>query len=426
MKEKRTARLQNIGYFTFFLGILLFYNFGIVNNFKLPSIDSIGYAYHLVDYSFGFCTKLLPGAIYHLFYDNVLVPEVNRFQLIILIFIYIATAGLLTKLVSAQNEKGEKKAFLVLALFFLVGPSTLVGYTIEFGMIDVYWLVFTILFLVGFLNDKFSFLIPIAFVLSVMIHFSSVVSYILLFSLMILYKICTGEKKAYNTILLTVSLILAGGLTLYFLKNEMTNLTYTSDEFVQEMARRNLSGEELYTDYYEYALYRIPYYDGFYNNMSEDIIISPDKTALPAALVGIINNIWSQIDITVTSYIWFPEELDNFVATIPIILPALIFFFAFWINQLKQHKNDSKLLRFIYFVMMLQFIATFISGILFSPDISRWASHAFLAQFILVLYIAHKEQGAKDWITSKITSKNGVYIAIYYLFYSMVYMNPYC
>ena len=58
-----------------FFAFIVIYNFVFVDKpFEFSSLCDVTYAYHLVDFSVGFCTKLLPGAIYNFF----LIQQIRR------------------------------------------------------------------------------------------------------------------------------------------------------------------------------------------------------------------------------------------------------------------------------------------------------------------------------------------------------------
>ena len=54
--------------------------------------------------------------------------------------------------------------------------------------------------------------------------------------------------------------------------------------------------------------------------------------------------------------------------------------------------RDNRLQRFCVFLMMVQFPFTAIFGCLFSPDVIRWVTHAFLVFFTMLLYLLYHEE----------------------------------
>ena len=201
-------------YFTFFFAFIVIYNHLFIAPISEWRVDASTYSHHLVDYSMGFCTKLLPGAIYHLFFKEVYENQLNLY-LIILMLIFFAVLSLsVASVVAAQKTKNERSAMTILAMFFLSGPSTFAIHTEQFGMLDTYWLYFGAVFFLIIRNKYLKYLIPLVFIASLLIHFSSALCALIAFALVLLYESCFAEKKG-ERIGYVIIFVLSAGVTAF-------------------------------------------------------------------------------------------------------------------------------------------------------------------------------------------------------------------
>ena len=67
--QPRTASLTDRmrqRYALFFFVFFVLYNFIVVNHCRIVPTWGLTYTYHLLDFSFGFCARFLPGAVFNL------------------------------------------------------------------------------------------------------------------------------------------------------------------------------------------------------------------------------------------------------------------------------------------------------------------------------------------------------------------------
>ena len=414
-------------YFVFFYAFIFFYHTlvagGAVRDW---TVDSATYTHHLVDYSFGFCTKFLPGAIYHIFFKEVYSAQLNVYLRILVLIFFAALAFFMAKALTLQKSRKEKKTVLILSMFYLTGPCTFAIFTQQLGMLDLYWMLFGALFFFAVRNKFLKYLVPVMFVLTLLVHFSSLVSYLFLFVLILLYESLsdrdTKTKTGYGLILV-VSVFIVAALFMYFLLYENANLKYDMASFNNEITARNKEGNYYYV-YFEYALYK------FFDNGTGTNLYVPQSIEhflphfgpkLPVPLAAAIAAALSQAAFNLTLYA--TTQYVIIAAELITLLPLLILFAAFWLHMMKTSKGVKKLL---YLIALAQFYITFAAGILSSVDVGRWCCHAFIVQFTFALYVAVKEKGAREWFEKQLSKFRIWQIMLYMTVYALIQVPAYC
>ena len=132
-----------IGFFAF----LWIYAIAVVGKFKPWDIYDVVYAFHAVDYSMGFASKILVGAVYQFFFGEINRETMIIFDKIVLCIIFAVSSVLLEKLMLHTEEKHRKTAFFIL-MFFLTGTPTFTAYVFALGMMDTFFVVFALLFII--------------------------------------------------------------------------------------------------------------------------------------------------------------------------------------------------------------------------------------------------------------------------------------
>lgn len=412
---------QWLRYGAFFFAFAVLYNFIVINHFKLWQADNVTYTYHLVDYSFGFATKFLPGALYHLFFKEVLVGQLNVYLTVLTLLLFAFAAFMLAKLVCAQTDAAGRKVLLVLSLFFLSGPCTFSVFTYELGMLDEYWLFFSALFLVCLARKYIRFFIPFLFVASLLVHFSSVLSYIAFYAILLLYHIATTAKKSERVglwIVFALSLTVAAVLGIYLITKEQSTLKYSMEEFNRQLEARNRSFDDTYYVYYDYSLYK---------HYEEGVLSYAQVRSEPLLTTGgffaqMVNSVYWQLKNISQFYAQIPGVRLQLLLLVLLSVPLYVLFTKYWVMKIKA---GSALQKFTYFLCIVQFPFTAIIGTLFSPDVPRWMSHALLIQFTLFLYIVYREKDGdkiKALVPQFVGSRE---VLLYYLIYAITFFDPY-
>ena len=424
MKNLKPGKLNTdlLKYTAFFFAFVSLYNFLIVCRCSLWQVDTITYTYHLPDFSFGFVTKVLPGAIYHLFFKEVEPLQLNIYLNCLMLVFFAFVAFALAKLVTSRSSKGSRRTLTVLSIFYLSGPCTFAIFTRELGMLDFYWLLFSVIFLLLVSNKYLKFAVPLIFVLSLLVHFSFVFCYFIFYILILLYRITKAEKKAERislTVVMVLGIAAVIALALYLIAGEHNNLVYSIDEFHKALDARNKFTKDTYYIYYDYAFYKqyeIP--TGSFAEVMKQPLVGGDSF-----FASLINPIYYQLKIIYLSYLYLPERLLNLIGLLALLAPVCFILFRFWAQKIKV--SDNRFQKALYVLMILQFPFTACFGLLFSPDVSRLLTHAFLIQFTLFLYHLYGEDADFAITLQKHRVPKLIALAVYYAVYALTYINPY-
>lgn len=387
------------------------YSFIVTGGCSFWEIDDISYDYYIVDFSVGFCSKLLPGAIYNLFAREINNYSVTKYVTFLLICCFLLISYILECFLNKINCK-DRKEVLILIFFYLSGPYTFAAHVEQFGMLDFHWLI-TAIFFVLFLSNKWSYIliIPLCLV-AVSINFSAIFCFVPFFIVLMLYKVSVlknGKEKIYLTSITFVSCLFSLALSFYFVFFERYNLNYTIDEFHDFLISRGSN----YGLYYEYSFYRdtighLP------QNFGVEIKINGNSFL--EKLFGVVVQ---QLSVTFKMISW-----DDF-ANIIILLPLLILFFDFFKNLIKINKGNL-LKKTIYLCMISIFFVPLIGCVLFSTDINRWVSHSFLLFFTCVFYCVYLEKESACLCLKQSVSKISlVHVFLYFVLYTIATAQTY-
>lgn len=375
----------------FFFVSEILYQFIVTNKFELWQADDVTYTYHVVDFGMGFCTKILPGAIYSAIFHKYSVALVSLWETILFLMFLVIISVLLERLYLSFNNNDYIKLFI---FFALTGPCTLSIFIIEFGMLDVYWFYFAIIAICLIFSKKLvPFTIPLAFLI-VLVHYSSLLCYIPLIVLLMLYKSATSNDKSEKKILVvtaSIFAITALSSSAYFMLFDTSNLKLSMDEFNNAL---NSRGSDYYL-YYDFAFYRT---DSSNDGLDIAQVINNDNTAL-GNLLGILIQ---QIKVTISL---IKPHAD--IAGIILLIPIIVIIMSFFVSKIK-NKNTNLSNKIVLLLMILMFPISFSGGCMFSTDLLRWYSHAFiclLISFLFVLYCNGKSSTDEHSFLINILSK---------------------
>lgn len=390
--------------FTFFVFLVL-YNFVVVSECKLPVISELVYSFHAVDYSMGFCSQMLPGAIFNFFHDQINNELVLIHEIILLLLLFLAVAFFCEKLIKKAPFE-YRKTVLTFIFFFLSGPATFAVYVRDIGSLDVYWVFSVVFFLVCLNNKRLYPLMVIPFVTCVLVHYASFICFIPFFVILTLYRISTLDDKKEKKLLwsvLIVSIVADLVLTVYFIMFQRASLAYTLEEFHAIFDERNVTWRE--------------YYDwNFYQTGKAEI--GEKLTLLNDESISFFKLLLLQIQLTINLYIQYSERFGDVIKTFILILPILVLFFAFIVKKIKNNKVN-KLMVFSLISSFVLFFATNFAALMLSNDRVRWLAHAFLALAVTVLYINYiDKQSPWHFFHNSISKKHVILLILYYFLYS--------
>ena len=377
-------------YALFFFVFVILYNYLIIMKAHIPQMEEPLYSLHLVDFSVGFCTKLLPGAIYYgIFGDHSTRTIALVYEMVLLLLFFAGLSFLLEKFLK-RVEKENKGAALFLLILYLTGPCTFHFFANTIGTLDVYWVFLSLLFFLCLDSKWARWLIPIICFLMIMVHYAAIVSYILMILIILLFKMSGGAKRRIWILIFLLTLVVSVGTVVYFLKYESGNLTMTMDEFDRFMESRGC--EDSY--YFNYSLYENAG-DGFVDyhlDVSSNFIL------------GLLKNIVDRIHLN-RQYL-SGIEMEFFMTLfngMMLLSPFLYFTYKVIMKRVIDLKGDY-LKRIVYMSLMIQFWVTLFIPILVSADSGRWGNHSFLVFFTTLLYLMYSDQELKIAVFERIRS----------------------
>ena len=400
----------------FFFAFLSLYNLVVVNRMAFWDLTDMTYSCYCVDFSFGFASKLLPGAIFNaLFGSHASRETATIFATVIVLIFFVGLSLLLERFMLKMPEFGRNAAF-VLVLFFLSGSYTFSIYTGMLGLIDTWWLLVALLFFVFLENRWLRFLIPFLFALSLMIHFSALVFVITLFSIVLLYKTsCSREnrdRKTYAVIFAFSMLITAVGFFLIILNEGKTLCSV--EEFHEKLLERGTS----YFHYFDYS---------FFHDWFGYIFVPDYVQEVKPFFLKFFCLFYYQIKLNL--YIASPHIDTCLLSTVSgflVLIPAVSFIIRFHCVSFKNEKD--KLKKFCSLLMIAQFPFVFILGLLFatSIDITRYYSHSFTVLLSCFIYVLFSEEKKRELFFEQFgTFENTVFLKLYYLIYASAIL-PVC
>ena len=414
-----------LGYSLAFFLFLCLYNYFIILGGRFSSVTAVVFTYHLVDFKLGFCSKILPGAIFNLFFRQPTIKNVTVFETVLLLVSFAALSFLVAKVITSAKDRKTRRALTVIAFFFFAGPCTFSIYSCYTGMLDSYWLYFALIFMFFVENKYLKFVAPVLLFLMIAVHYAVIISYAAFACMILLYKAaCAEDKKEKKTFIAILAVSAAASLAafFYFLRFDSVNVKLPLEEFRAELVKRaGPDGERVDTQYYDMAFFRD------YVTSSVEIgrqygyvgkgLIPEIKWNLPAPLLNLINLAFSQVYIAFHIEGTVIEKAFKAPYILALCLPLIIFIYSFWIKMIKA--ESSKLKKFCYFLGMAHYPFCVIVGLLNSTDILRWFSPAFIILIAYFLYAVYKEEKAKEIIRGKVLSFDWRLVASYYFVYAV-------
>lgn len=334
------------------------------------------YQFYLCDFSAGFCSRVIVGAITGLFLDKVSVPQMTAIAngAVIVSFVLFALV------IGPVLRKGlREKAFLpvLLAVVLLFEPVIVQSNYMFLGTLDVYVLICFLVILCAYGTPVFYVAAPLFSWLALMVHYHYLFSFFPAVAALFVYSIFLGrEKKTRSAGLASFGVTAAStcSLFVYLVFFAKSYLKCTADEFYERMVARFdvfpamriglekiMDGNVLFRDYFDYNIFG--YYNGTYYYGSG------------------------------SSFIDFLRR-DRISRTIPSLyskyfaytLPVFIAFILIWIVCASRQKG-SRRLPYIAFacIPLALFPELFISS-----DVPRWMSATLTCQFA-VLFAVYRQ-----------------------------------
>ncbi len=363
------------------------YEIVIGNRMSFWRVSDHTFSLYTVDYGMGFCSRILPGAVFNFLFRELSYKNVTVFCTAIVLLMFAGVAVLLEKFITSVGSE-YRLLSLFFALLILTGPASFSVFVIALGYFDLYWVGSSIVFIFLLSHKKLYFLIVPLFLISVLVHYGAIVCYIPFMAVMILLKAAFAEdknEKLYLFVVFTVSVVLTLGITLYFILFGRANLTYSLHEFNRIIVNRGAKVTYLL----DYSLYGDVEYAEEINSVLWTSL--PEDASIVQKLSLMLQQRLMATDHFAERSGTVLEKVSGAVMLIPAVcIPAAVF-----INTIKEKENNT-LKRFACLCSLLLFAGTLIVGLFSSTDTFRWRTNAFLPLFASFLYLLYKE-GAPLW-----------------------------
>lgn len=346
----------------------------------------------LLDYKVGFASRLLIGSIINIFVDNYTQALIDVINIGVLIFTALVISLLLARLVR-RIEKQQRSFFLILIAILIFAPSGLKIIATQRGLLDIYWIIFTLFAVISLRSEKLKWLVPVFCFLGLANHYAFLFAFLPTIFAIIIYEIYKRPSKN-NIRIGSVSLGLSAVSTVYFAFFANKLLLMNRDE-VYSYVLGKMDLKIIWEDYI----------DAYFFNMHRGYEVEGIKEYL-------------------TVLFEFNLQLMPLGKILTTFLSAflLLVFFALVFGISSKKAKDGWQKR-IFLLNMILPIAALPSFIL-SPDFERWISYIIITQFLVLFYYIYDKN---EIILSSIESiKNCllkhpyVYIAVAFLLVKII------
>lgn len=396
---------------------LLVYQWLIINNGSLWWVNPSTYALYVIDYSMGFCTRILPGAVYMALVGKYDYRPISAFVMVFFLVLLFLVSLFAEKFYDVADP-GEKKTALLMLFFFLTGPFTFGLFANAFGMLDTYLCLLFVAALPLLRKRRLKWLLPLFFVGMILVHYAAVFSYAALLMIMILFAAAKTEdrteKREYYALFVFCAL-LSAVLSGYFLLFDVENVAYPVEE-LDHILREERGA--LFPEYVESALYRL----------TDSSVAGADgvveRYAADPNASGIVRFIqWFVFFIHIAFS--FAHSYDRLLFPVLLELPAAVFLIALLISWFRNRKGNREL-RFMALLMIGFFFGGNMVAFLFAADNFRWMCHAVVCLFFstfTVLCFDYKEGFQKACAYFR---RAGLPLTmVYAVAYALTTMDPY-
>ena len=386
--EKIKKNISDHRYGLFFFGALICYGLFISETFRSLEYEGVGYSFYCVDFSVGFCSKLLPGAIY-----NFLIGKYNQVAIavyvkVLVVFVFCIISILLEHFVKSTVKEKRTEAFLLSVMAVSVFSYFLFEAGL-FRLLDFHWIMATVIFFVLLSNKKLYIFIPFVFVYTVMTHYVSLICYIPACLLVLLCKLIyvkEKKEKVFLGIIFVISIIASVGLSAYFALFELDNVKLSYPAFNSLLTSRGVES----TEYYNYSFFRENIEEVFKDYYTDETIGLATNIDTSKGLINVfIQNAIQHFKIN----LYLADHRAGVFETMSF---GLIVYFVFKGITIKM-KNKNFFEKLVHFCSVLLFVFILAIGLLFSTDTIRWIGNAFLSLMIYYFYVVFsgKEDGSK-------------------------------
>ena len=387
--------------FVFFL----YLKFAAIGSFNLLSFVSHArectYQFYLCDYSVGFCSRLLIGALFSVLYDSVNLTLITRWANASLL-ICIILQSLLTALVMRLALAKTDRLMFLISFLFILNPLTTLENAPMNGSLDPYIMILFLVWLFFANTNTATLIAPFVSLICMTIHYEFLFTFLPPVLALLLYKFCCAQNKKnrlINGIGFFSTALSSGGLFIYFVFFAKNFLKLTSDEFYNVMAAKlNITenaAAKLQNLYNGNLLYR--YYFDFYIFGEYE---GPANFGDPKNFLSFLSNYRKAHA--------FTGACKTFL---PFVLPPLILFAGLWICCMLKEKGIRKLPYLSFIGIMIVLIPTLI----ISTDAWRFTAAVLISQFAILFTLYRDSNSVLHDVLHSRVLRNRIAAVVFFL-----------
>ena len=382
MNASKWIKDNKIFFITFGMMMLVSFMY-LVQKDIIHYIDNYYYPLYVINYDCGFCSRLLVGSVFSLFFGDTL-GTVNLIR--ILICVYIFSCLILSIFINNCLKNTKYDTIGVYAFFIVISPVMLA--ILRFlGTLDLFWFAFVLSSLCLVDKKGWRWLVPVFCVISLAIYELFATTYLPVMAIAVFYQF-VKKANVSNFIYIAVCALVVGAATFYFLIAGDSTMKMTSDQMV-EFARGRLDAQgNTFDEFYLrsaffWELPEVEKYSGFsgYIKYNFDMFTAGDASAIK-------NNIYFII--------------SNTLSAVP--------FFCLVISALKKSKKPLE--KFTFFCCLSTFVFMIIN-LLLSTDTDRFSLHFLLASLMILLFFIKEKDSVFSECHDEIIAKIGKNKAVF-------------
>ena len=200
-------------------------------------IDNYYYPLYVINYDCGYCSRLLIGAVFSLFFGETL-EAVTIIRILLGVYVFVC---LILSIFINNYLKNTKYDLITAYSFFLVISPVTLAFLRFLGTLDIFWMAF--IFASIWLVDKkgWRWLVPVFCVICLCIYEIFATTYLIVIAIIVFYQFVKKPSKS-SFIYISVCAVAVGLAAVYFLIIGDSTMQMGSDTMV-EFARNRLDAQ---------------------------------------------------------------------------------------------------------------------------------------------------------------------------------------
>lgn len=330
------------------------------------------YPIHLVDLKAGFISRTLTGTLNGLLFSHPTMQQTAAVHTAVTVTAFLVTAVFLGKCIRSADPESGKYLF-VLSLGISVFPYGFMTFTNLFELLDIYWLLAAVMYLLTADSRRTLFIAPIFILLGGWAHYSFFLAFMPLIYIVFIRKLI-NEKSKLSYVFAVVTVIVSVSTTVYFFTTSRTFNVISFDEFTQyilDKAGDTITQFEVYCGEAFRPYDEIPY--DYYIEKYNLAEWTRDASDLQRAIYGYF------------MFTFVDGSLTGLISNIILALPVAVLFAVLWRRAMKAAAGNRAEV-FIYFLCLISPLIQLIA-IFTSSDTSRWLSLMFISNFFMLAHL---------------------------------------